>query len=535
MKQIKNKISWLSLAALVFTLIFNGCKEDDDLGMADRLFRPVISETSYGGTWIRLVWDKYASADSYQLQLSTDTFKTITTEIETDTIFYRFDDLDYDTNYFIRIKSIGESLESNYFENEVIRTSDYPTKLENISSVTDTEVKVTWTDVTYDSLLVTRGDTVDISYTITDAENNAKAAVIGDLTPETSYFVRAYLDGEYQGKKSFETSALQIFEGDVVDLRTYTPEESYELLSQTFFDDLATNYPNGVTVVLKGGTTYELAGPILKSGFNLVAGLSVRGKAILEVTGNFDLDATANINKIYMEGIAFTDHPDHPRTDSNYGSTYVFNISQSGAAIDSIVFEDCDIRYKRGMMRIKTAATVNNISVNNCFIDSIAGYGVINLDNGEVVTKSISFTNSTIGHTELFLRSDKMAADLEKLVISNVTTYHTPKDYFFRMGNINDVNITNCLFGAVWKETGAEGLRAGTVTNSKIQDNYKTSDCYWIAVVDAEGKPTGEYKNPIEADDLGADSYAIFADPDNLDFTVTESKLVGKAGDPRWW
>ena len=535
MKYINNKISWLLIVAIVFALIINSCKEDEELGSADRLFRPVINETSYGGTWIRLVWDKYASANSYDLQLSIDSFITLVSEVSTDTTFYQFNELEYDTDYLIRIKSIGESLESKYFINDIIRTSDYPTKLNSISDITDTEVKVTWEEASYDSLLVMRDDTVDVSHIVTDAENAKKEAIITGLLSDTAYVVRAYAGGKYQGKKSFSTSAPQVFEGEIIDLRSYSVEESYALLNQDFFDNLALTYPNGVTVILAGGTSYELDGPTVSSPFNLITGYSVRGDAIIEVKGNFDVDGSAVIDKISLEGISFTDHPDKPKTDGNYGGTYLFNISNSGASIDSVIIEDCDIRYKRGIMRIKTGAAVKAISINNCFIDSISGYGVVNLDNGGVITNSISVTNSTIAHTELFLRSDKMDQDLQNLTISNITTYYTPKDYFFRMGNISEVEITNCLFGAVWdSEGGAEGLSSGDITTSKIQDNYRTSDCVWTPVVDESGAVTGE-KNPIESTQMSESSEDVFTDPSSSNYSLMDSDLANRIGDPRWW
>jgi len=542
MKYKTNKISWLSLAAIIFTLIYSGCKEDDDLGMADRLFRPIISDTSYGGTWIRLVWDKYASANSYQLQLSTDTFQTILSEVETDTTFYRFDNLEYDTDYFIRIKSIGETLESDYFENDIIRTSDYPTKLENITSsdVIDTQVKVKWTDVSYDSLVVMSADTVFKTVVLTEANNTDKQVIIKALTAESDYIVKAFLDGGYQGKKSFSTIAPQVFDGDVLDLRGYSDEESYSMLNQTFFDQLAIDYPGGVTIVLSGGTKYELSGGIgITSPFSLVTGYTVNGKAIIEVNGNFDLPASATVGNVYFESLAFTDHPNKPKTtDSNYGGTYVMNISGSGSSLDSLLFEDCDIRYKRGVLRIKTGATVKAISFNNCFIDSISGYGVVNLDNSGVITNSISLTNSTISHTYLIVRADKASNPLQSFVASNLTIYKsggTTGTYLFDLKNhplTEKGEISNCIFGPGAAET-LNGYRSASST-IKIQNNYRTSDCIWTYNVDANGVPTGDVA-PIESTQLTETAAEIFGDVNDNDYTVTDSRLKDKIGDSRWW
>ncbi|HKJ43466.1 MAG TPA: DUF4957 domain-containing protein [Sunxiuqinia sp.] len=537
MKFNKLTVKLSMLAVALFAITFTACKKEDTLGSPDRLFRPVINETSYGGTWIKAVWDKYSGVDKYQLQLSTDSFQTFVADVETDTTFFIFDSLEYDTNYYLRIKSIGQNLESRYFANDIIKTSDYPTLLNPITSsdVIDTQVKVSWQTANYDSLRVMKADTLVKTVALTDQQNSNKQLIIKGLKPETSYTVRAYIAGQYQGKKAFTTLASQVIVGDMVDLRDFSDSASYSMLSQEFFDSLAVTYPSGVTVILSGGTHYELGGTKLKAPLTLVTGYSLNGNAVIEDKGNFDAEAGAEIGNIRLEKLTIIDHPDDTKySDSNYGGNYVMNISGSGAVVDTFSIENCDIRYKRGVLRIKTDATVKAVSINNCFIDSIAGYGIVNLDNSGVVCNSISVTNSTIAHCELFLRSDKMGQDLGNMTVSNVTTYDTPKSYLFRMGNISNVEISNCLFGAVWDpEGGAEGLRAGTVGTSTIKDNYRTSDCNWIKLTADDGSVS--YKNPIESTQLSQTSAEIFGDVTANDYSVTDDKLDHKAGDPRWW
>src|SRR5690554_3635300 len=103
----KIKISLLGLLMLLLVGLFSGCDDDDNLSTADRLFRPIIKKSSYSGTWIRLEWDKYEGANLFNLQLSVDSFETVLRNVETDTTFYLFEDLDYDTSYQLRIRSLG--------------------------------------------------------------------------------------------------------------------------------------------------------------------------------------------------------------------------------------------------------------------------------------------------------------------------------------------------------------------------------------------------------------------------------------------
>lgn len=538
MKYNKLKIKWTLLVAILFIVIASACQDDDDLATADRLFRPIINETSYGGTWIKVEWDKYEDVDHYELQISIDSFETVTSAT-TDTSFYKFENLEYDTDYYLRIKSVGETLESRYFVNDIITTSDYPTQLNSISSndVIDNQVRVSWEEADYDSLMVFRNDTLVITVGLTDSENETKQIIIKDLEEETPYVVKAYSAGDYMGKKSFTTMAAQIFEGDVIDLRSYSAEESYSLLSQDYFDQLKDSLPGGVTLVLAGGTIYELTGSKLSSNINIVTGYSLNGKAIIAVSGNFNIDGTANIQKLYFEGILFTDHPDKPRSGINFGGTYVFNISNSGANVDSLTFENCEIRYKRGVIRIKTAATVGVITMNNCLIDSIAGYGVINQSNSSAVINDIAITNSTITHAQKLVIASKNNT-LKSFTVNHVTTCFVPNtsgDYLFDLKGQsleNGCSITNSLFGVGWNTETINGYRSDAAVVD-IDDNYRTSDLIWTYTTDDENNVTETA--PMDITQLSDDSYTVFTDPDNNDFTVSDDRLVNKVGDSRWW
>ncbi|MGQ1891383.1 DUF5123 domain-containing protein [Thermophagus sp. OGC60D27] len=520
---------------MIFLLTgFYGCNEDDELGTADRLFRPIIKNVTAGGTWIRAEWDNYRNADYFQLELSVDSFETITVEAETDTNYYKFENLDYDTDYYLRIKAVGQNIESEYFVYDKISTSDYPTQLEPITKVIDTKAMVSWKDAVYDSLVVFHNDTLITSVLLGDTDNEHKMVIIEKLKPETSYVVKAYFQGEYMGKQSFSTMASPIYEGAVVDLRDYDEETAYTILTQSFFDQMATQYPEGVTIVLDGGTEYELTGARLYSPISLTGGLSLEGKAIIRVSGNFDFpsDGSANVSKFSFSNITFTDHPDKLR---DYGSTYVFNFGSAGH-VDSILFDNCEIRYKRGVLRIKTAATIGLISINNCVIDSIGGYGVINLDNGGAGAEEIIISNSTISHLDGYIvRASKTNLQPKSLTVEYVTTCFAPVGgrYFFDLDKKtfeDGIKINNCLFGKAWgDDVTVRGLRSNASSLALLQ-NYKTSDLAWD--VNAE---TLTEMYPIEATDLGKDIYSVFEDPNNNDYTLIYNPVKNRAGDPRWW
>jgi hypothetical protein len=289
-----------------------------------------------------------------------------------------------------------------------------------------------------------------------------------------------------------------------------------------------------VALVLNGGTEYEMNSVRLSAPVHFITGLGLEGNAIMRVNGNFDFpeSGTADIRKFSFTNITFTDHPDKLH---NYSSTYVFNFGTAGH-VDTIAFKSCEIRYKRGMLRIKTAATVSLLSISDCIIDSIGGYGVINMDNGAALVSNISIVSSTISHVEgNIIRASKTNLQPDTLYIKNVTTCFAPGGggYFFDLDNktcAGGITISNCLFGKPWGEgVTVRGLRSNASSVSLLL-NYKTGDLNWE--VDAK---TFEEQYPIEASDLGKDIYAVFNDPDNNDFSIIERSAKNSAGDPRWW
>ena len=95
----------LSLVLGTGALLTSCNDDDDDVTKADALFRPIVGETTVGGQWIELEWDRYEGAKTFVLTLAgkaagqADSTKM---EVTTDTTFYRFEGLDYDTDYLIK-------------------------------------------------------------------------------------------------------------------------------------------------------------------------------------------------------------------------------------------------------------------------------------------------------------------------------------------------------------------------------------------------------------------------------------------------
>lgn len=530
------KISLIGLLMLSLVGLFSSCDDDDNLGSPDRLFRPVIKESSMGGTWIRLEWDKYEGANSFNIQMSVDSFETVVREVETDTTFYLFEDLDYDTNYQLRIRSLGNGINSDYYVNDNIKTSDYPTKLYSLGAedIIDNRARIKWEDAVYDSLRIFRNDTIETTVALADEDNTKGVIILRDLTPESSYVVRAYTAGEYMGKKSFETLPNEIFEGAVVDLREYTIEESYSLLKADSVSNWDALYPEGYTIVLAGGTTYSIDTSIeFSTNINIVTGLTLDGFASFAIASNFDVTADAELDYIRFKNVNFTEHPDKPKESGHFGGTYLFNFDKGGVVLGELGFENCGIRYKRGVIRMKASTTIDKFIMNNCVVDSIGGYGVLNFDHAESYGGDVIISNSTISHAEKFVSARKTPS-LNSVTLENITTYFMPKnsgDYILDLEKKEvpgGVLIKNSIFGPAWGGT-SRGYRAADGVTVTVDKSYRTSDQKWS--VDEENVQL----NPIDLEDFGKDSDEVFTNPSNNDYSVTDPSLIGRIGDPRWW
>lgn len=539
----------LILISSIFTLFFTSCKQDEDFLLADRLFRPIVKTSTISGTWIKIEWDKYKGAKSYELELSTDTFKTILRSNRTDSTRFTFTNLEFDTKYQIRYRSVGDSIVAS---GDTIRsaysivnlaTIDYPTYLKTPESadIIDKSIRVKW-NVT--SLVYTRfdimvsKDSVYKSVTISANENATGEKIISGLQPTTTYYVKIFDETGYKGKKVIKTVSSQVFEGDVVDLRDLTDDIALNKLSQLYFDSLATVYPNGFNLILSGGTKYKVPTINMPVSVNIVTGLSFKGKAVMAVNGSIGVKATTTVPSIKMEKLFFTEGTDAGklRTDANFGGTYLFNLNQANGNVDNVVIENCEIKYKRGAFRIQTTSTVGLLTINNCIFDSIGGYGIVNLDNAGAMVTDLVLKNSTFLHYDGYLcRNIKSTVQPNSIKVENITSCFAPASgrYFFELTDRTypgGIILKNSIFGSVKDAaTTVNGLRSAS-TNVTVDNCFKTSDLVWAVAVGATA-PTF----PIDCTELGKTSAEIFADPATGNYKVSLSSLVNKAGDPRWW
>jgi hypothetical protein len=219
---------------------------------------------------------------------------------------------------------------------------------------------------------------------------------------------------------------------------------------------------------------------------------------------------------------------------SDYASKYVFNINQT-CTIGKIRYESCLIEIFRGVTRTQSQpAIINNFEVNNCIIDSIAGYGLLTVDINTSKADNIKITNSTVYKAEKIVTSKNNSTSL---VIENCTINEAPRggNYFidYSTSGSNDVtqaiSFKNNILGIGKSNSGnvdVRGYRIGTNSVIDVANTYTTSDFL-------STNATGPLPNVIPYSKLSTE---IWQNPYNGNFKIIDNLFPGRSttGDPRW-
>lgn len=538
------------------------CSDDDDLTKADALFRPIINTDdnvelgldANNVPYMIVNWDNYTDADQYTVRVVPTDASVATKEITTSELTCTFNDLEYDKEYFIYISSSNTTSGLKSKEYSVTATTpDFPTSLITpaATDLIDIQARISWANgVTYDKLRIIKDSSDEVigEVDVTDEDNAAAEKIIGGLEPKTTYRVEAWKNGSYQGKKRIQTTASENYSGNIVDLRNLTINESLKWVNTNNLDSLVQLYPDqDITIVMQGGMNYRLETvklPSTTGNITFVTGLSLKGYAVWNVTGNFDLANGINLGGIHFEKIDFTDDETKLKTSSNYGGTYLFN-PNSDATIGTVSLKSCNVRYKRGVLRIRSTNQVENFIADDCIFEYIGNYGITNVDNNGAAIKNIKVTNSTFANcVRLFVNTKSKDIECGSAVIDHCT-------FAYFSGNSRGVielqektwkggiSIKNSIYGSCGEvhTKPQEGIKGWTGSVVPTTDNvFFSSDLVW-AINEADGTPV----NALDGTKLSTGTKGTFKDPNPEgelmpgDYTLINSDAIkAKVGDPRW-
>jgi hypothetical protein len=537
-KNFYNKI----LQLFLIVLLLAACEKDTEIEDPNlpRMFTPVGIRLTVGQTQVKIEWNpSLFSQDKevqYSLEISKDsTFQTAPAfaKVVTTTFIIVTDaDITIRERYFVRIKAnaSGSSAESKW-----IATGPFTMTGEQIfvvpvpeSDIIDNAVILRWTTTPGVSKIVITpptGPTVDV--VISAADNTAGFKLIGNLLGSTTYSAEIFAGTKSKGLLSFTTKAT-ITGTNVVDLRGITGRPSV-------LADTIPIIPSGSIVILKRGLTYNItAATNLNKSLTILSGSDfIPDLATIFLGSNFNLTAGAAIDSlVFKDLVMYTD---------NYASKYVFNINQVGT-IGKVKFENIRGHSFRGFFRMQTGGTgtkVTDLIIENCVIDSLRDFSLVNTNNSNTVA-NIRVSNTTLYNARKVI--DHRSPGSNSIKFENCTFYNLPGGgaaggvggfYFIDLGTQNSATpivITNCIFGKTWDDQGlgndARGIQMGAATTVSVTNSYQTSDfistnpLYQISLIPYSGT-----------------SFNLYLDPANGNFKIKDNAFVGKgnSGDPRWY
>jgi len=526
------KIQNIFFVLLAGFLLITACQKEDEAAETVRLFRPPTGQLSTLNNSILVSWQDIKGANSYILQVSRDTFKTVDYSFVIDTSAYVVPNVKWNQLYQLQVKAIATDtvLNSGWSNLGGIKVPKFPAwnhQEPTSAQSTDEAIRVNWLPtgaaVTSIKVLKASDSSVVSQVPLTATDNSNTYKIISGLSSSTSYVVYLYSGTADRGWENYTTKAS--IPGIIVDLRNITGRPSV-------LQDTIPLIASGSTVLLKRGQVYNISSSVnLSKSITITSGsdLLIPDPANIFFTSNFNFTAGSTIDSIMFKGV-------NMKSD-NFGSRYVFNTT-NGATVSKLGFEDCKIEIFRGIVRLQSGTTtVTNFSVNNCILDSLSNYGVITVDNVSCKADNISIKNTTIYKAEKIIvsRQNSNSVLIESCTINEAafgltgTTYSYYVNYSTAGTNnvTNGITINNSIFGIGKPNSGntaIKGINANAATTVNAGINYRTSD---------QISGGSDITSIIT---YSKTSTQLWQDPANGIFKIIDNTFPGKAnaGDPRW-
>lgn len=510
----------------VIVVVLAACKKTEELQGPDRLFRPVLKEDLQSdGNWIAVLWQPIKDAASYTIQLSKDSFQTVLASATVDSNYHVFENLSWEQLYQLQIRANAQdsSKNSRFSDIGAIKTPRFPSILNvpGTSDISDNAVRVSWTNsgatVTGIKILQASDSSVvkDVALTSTDVANEYR--IVSGLTGSTGYIVFLYSETTVRGWANFTTTPP--LSGNIIDLREIEGRP-------TVLKDTLSVIPPGSIVLLKRGEEYSISSTTsLDRSVTIMSGTDLLNpsQAVISLPGNFNIVSGSNIDSIVFKDVHLV--------GTDYASKYVFNIN-TACNVGKVSFDACHIEILRGVFRTQSQpAIIGTYMINNCTIDSIAGYGIITVDVASSQVDNIIVQNSTIYKAEKFITSSKPTAGSVSVLVSDCTFNEVlvGSNTYIDYGSkdvTNGITVSNCIFG-VGKggSTTLRDIKSGSGTSVNASNNFRTSDYVSSGTNDLPNINV----HPKSSTEL-------WKDPFNGDFTIIDSGFPGKAnaGDPEW-
>lgn len=548
MKTNFNKISAVLLMATA--LILNSCdKNADELTSVNynRLFSPIQFSSTNIKTNVTFKWVAAVNAQSYTLQVSTDSLNYDSPVLDTTVTALTYaQEFAGSTQFYARVRANATDTAMNSKFSSLV----FKTPAENIfegfgtsihtgvlfpAYMTDANtLTVKWTpaaNVTHLILTSADGATRD-SVVITADEKTAGAKIVAGLA-NSNWKIDIY------NSKARRGTTRGLVEGDVI------------LRAGDNLQSALGTVTDGQVILLAGNASYTIGSGVVALKAIKLRGLSATNRPVISMSTGASASATmfsfaAGTGAIQMENVEFTGYCENNTANVKIG--YMFNNNIASATVSKISFVNCNIHnFGNTPFRLQgtKAQSIDTLSLNGCVVSEIgytSTYAIVNSNTNDLF-KNIIFANSTFYNFKgsLILRTGAFAVNsvrISNCVINQATQDPSSVRYMFDFNtavfaSTDAFSIKNTIFGAAGGALGANGYR-GTATLA-ISGSYYTSD-----YVDAPVTPPADGSSTsikAKMTSYSGTSASLWTSPTTGDFTLKDTNFAGKgtAGDLRWY
>ena len=547
---MKNKNNINALFILLVGLgLLAGCKEDDVLKQT-RLFSPVLNkELSSEFNTIIVNMGKIKQVDSYTIEVSRDTFRTVDYTITVDTNYVVLneetlngDPLYWNTLYQLRAKAHAQDpqYDSKVSDLGTVRTQKFPSVqlAPAKNDVIDVAAKVRWqvAGLPVTAIKVFAGTDLKLTKplrTIPVPEANQKSGeiIIEGLDPLSTYQLAIYSGTELRGWEVYKTRkpAVDLTGPNIVDLSKSDDSTALATAVAAAAD--------GAVIVLKKGVRYLTPTEPLNKSITITSAYGFGGNLAMMVNCNWNIATGVSLNTVKFSGIEII--------GGGISGSYIFNPNTSATTtLENLIIEDCIVSELRGVMRIRSKMFVTNYTIQNSIVHHIGGYGILTTDTdgeGMAAVDNILLENSTFSKVNVFLTSRQNTKTIKingctmnEVGASGGTLFNWRGTAGVRSNVTGGISITNTIWGPAWDEANTQNLAVKGIaggletTNFSIINTYATSDFAFVAGTEIPGFPSTTYTK--RADELWVSPY------EGLNFNFKDAAFPGRrtTGDPRW-
>lgn len=449
MGKIKN-IIYTFCAALIATACTDGNDWEVD-SSHDRLF--ATSESSFSITpaenaaQAEASWKATPNTTGYVIEVSTNPLSDeVPMGSEGSIVYgdgvekitrttYLLENLEPETEYYARIKSVGDGKESHwvyYEDGETFKTSKDQI-LKTPTEITDSSIKVSWEEnCTVTSLRIYNDNGYDQTILLEAAELESCSITIQGLEPMTAYTIEIYNGDRLRGTVTVNTEAGELAEVTIDEVT----KNSVRLTCATVFD--------GYTWVKDGSIPTEAEQTISETSTTEVTGLSDNTKYEIYLFNDGAIIGKASFTTLrdYPAGYtvtAISSASDFESTISGASGNVVFTIPEGEEwNIGSVTIKndklDNFIIWGEGSNKPKLTISL-----------TIKG----NVETAEIYNLKLTTEKASDGWNKTYLINYQDNGTLEKLKIEKCDILETGDAVRFKCdasSNIGGIEISDCFF-----------------------------------------------------------------------------------------